>query len=291
MLLEPRPKSDKDCLRLFNFGIIILQVYFGIDICDESNNSNPDVQFLFQYFNPQLVSYCALSPLPDISESRIVQEIQRISDKIEDITYKDQLIEITRNLITSIAALPIEKVNENVNRLIQEFGKIPAPCYSRTYDLKDPFSDTLYRFLTAKMPLVYQLYQATEVSNTDFEPVIEALWSNELELNPILIESMKSQFIENSSLAKAKENIKFFIKGEREREREKEDEKEDEDMTGGSKYQKIIFIKTKTKTKTKTKKNKKCVKKFIKTRKNTKKSNNNTKKNRKNRKNIRKSIK
>ena len=305
MLLDPRPKSDKDCLRLFNFGIIILQVYFGMDICDESNNSNPVVQFLFQYFNPQFVSYCTsaiLSDIPDISESLIVQEIQHISDKIKDITYIDQLIEITRNLITSIAALPIEKVNENVNRLIQEFGTISAPCYSRTYDLKDPFSDTLYSFLTAKMPLVYQLYQATEVSNTDFEPVIEALWSNELELNPLLIESMKSQFIENSSLAKAKENIKFFIEGEREREREvekegqkidgiafQEEENEEEDMTGGSKYQKITFIKTKTKTKTK--KNKKCVKKFIKTRKITKNANKNTRKNRKNRKNIRKSIK
>lgn len=293
MLLEPRAKSDKDCLRLFNFGIIILQVYFGIDVCDESNNLNPVVQFLKYYFNPQFVSYCTSEPvlgIPDISESRIVQEIQHISDKIEDITYKDQLIEITRNLITSIAELPIEKVNENINRLIQEFGTIPAPCYSRTYDLKDPFSDTLYRFLTAKMPLVYQLYQATEVSDTDFEPVIEELWIDiPADLNPILIESMKSQFIENSSLAKAKENIKFFIEREGEREREKtggisiKEEDDDEDMTGGSKYQKITFIKTK--------KNKKRAKKFVKTRKITKNANKNTRKNRKNRKNIRKSIK
>jgi hypothetical protein len=308
MLLEPRAKSDKDCLRLLNFGIIILQVYFGIDICDSNNNSNPMVQFLSEYFNPQFVSYCTSEPLlgiPDISESRIVQEIQHISDKIEDITYKDQLIEITRNLITSIATLPIEKVNENVNRLIQEFGRISAPCYSRTYDLKDPFSANLYSFLTEKMPLVYELYNATENSDTDFKPVIETLWSNELKLNPRLIEFMKSQFTQNCDLAKTKENIKFFIEGEGEgegeREREKKEgqktggiafqEKEEEDMTneGGSKYQKITFIKTKTKTKTK--KNKKRIKKFIKTKKNTKNANKNTRKNRKNRKNRKKSIK
>ena len=300
MLLEPRAKSDKDCLRLFNFGIIILQVYFDVDVCDSNNNSNPMVQFLSKYFNPQFISYCTSEPvlgIPNISESRIVQEIQ--SGTV--ITYKDQLIEITRNLISNIAALPIEKVNENVNRLIQEFGTILAPCYSRTYDLNDPFSDTLYSFLTAKMPLVYQLYDATEVSNTDFEPVIEALWIDiPVDLNPILIDSMKSQFIQNSSLAKTKENMKFFIEREREREGQKiggiafeEKKEEEEDMTneGGSKYQKITFIKTKTKTKTKTKKNKKRGKKFIKTRKITKNANKNTRKNRKNRKNIRKSIK
>ena len=290
MLLEPRAKSDKDCLRLFNFGIIILRVYFDIDICDSKNNSNPMVQFLSDYFNPQFVSYCdsaILSDIPDISKSLIVQEIQ---GRTVAITYKDPLIKTTRILIESIAELPVEKMNENVNSLIQQFGTIPAPCYSRTYDLKDPFSATLHSFLKAKMPLVYELYQATEVSDTDFEPVIEALWSNELELSPILIESMKSQFKQNSSLAKAKENMKFFIEGEKEKEGQKiGDIAFEEDMKGGSKYQKITFIKTKTKTKTK--KNKKRVKKFIKTKKGKKNANKNTKKNRKNRKNIRKSIK
>ena len=299
MLLEPRAKSDKDCLRLFDFGIIILDRYFGIDINTQNKEaaraSNASVKLLLdffdRYFEPQITSYCSRNPvIPDISSSRIVQEI-----KSGTITYKDQLVAVTRGLIMDILKIPIEVINPKIQELINGFAALPGTCYSKTYNPNDPFTSGLYTFLAGKMRLVQELYEKTEEKTEgDFETAVDTLFDDTAEklgVSLAIVDSIIAQFKINCGLSQAKQNKKFFIKGS------KEEASGEEGMvlagegasggpSGGS-----TTLHFSNEKRSKTRRNKKTVKKFIKTRRNKKSVKKNTRKNKKNRKIVRKSKK
>lgn len=305
MLLEPRAKSDKDCLRLFDFGIIILDRYFGIDINTQNKEaaraSNASVKLLLdffdRYFEPQITSYCSRNPvIPDISSSRIVQEI-----KSGTITYKDQLVAVTRGVIMDILQnIPIEVINAKIQELINGFAALPGTCYSKTYNPNDPFTSGLYTFLAGKMRLVEKLYEKTEEEiEGDFETAVDTLFDDTAEklgVSQAIVDSIIAQFKINCGLSQAKQNKKFFIKGSKEEGSKEEASGEEgmvlagEGVSGGPSGGSTTF-QISNERRYKTRKNKKTVKKFIKTRRNKKSVKKNTRKNKKNQKNVRKSKK